>query len=130
MQHIRGTATAIGIALVAQARAMAAEIPEVPGQWQTAAPLPEERTEVSVTTDGERLFLLGGFARSDAGRASAPRAVYAYDPQGDAWSHLTDLPEGVNHAGLAHVCKVPRLVMRVREPLYPFRLREGRGRSD
>ena len=79
--------------------AASGQVVEVPGTWTTAAPLPEERTEVSVASDGERLYLLGGFMQ---GR-EAPRAVYAYEPQADEWSHLTDLPEGVNHAGLAHV---------------------------
>lgn len=75
------------------------EVAQAPGSWTTAAPLPDERTEVSVASDGERLYLLGGFGRD----RQAPRAVYAYDPDADAWSHLTDLPEGVNHAGLAHL---------------------------
>jgi hypothetical protein len=70
-----------------------------PGSWATAAPLPDERTEVSVASDGERLYLLGGFA---AGR-QAPRAVYAYEPQTNEWSQIADLPEGVNHAGLVHM---------------------------
>jgi hypothetical protein len=75
----------------------------IPGDWTTAAPLPEARTEVSVASDGERLYLLGGFAPSETERASAPLAVFAYDPAADDWSHLTDLPEGVNHAGLAYL---------------------------
>ena len=33
----------------------------------------------------------------------APREVYAYAPDAYSWSHITDLPEGVNHAGLAHL---------------------------
>jgi hypothetical protein len=53
--------------------------------------------------DGERLWLLGGFAPDPANRATAPRAVFAYEPGDDSWSHITDLPEGVNHAGLAHI---------------------------
>ena len=76
-----------------------AEASEASGRWTAAAPVPDERTEVSVTSDGERLYLLGGFG---PGR-QAPREVYAYDPEADSWSHITDLPEGVNHAGLAHV---------------------------
>jgi len=72
------------------------------GDWTTATPLPDKRAEVSVTTDGERIYLLGGFGLSIEGRASAPRAVYGYDPDEDGWLHITDLPEGVNHAGLAN----------------------------
>jgi N-acetylneuraminic acid mutarotase len=92
-------AAAIGMA----GGAAMADVPQAPGEWTVRAPLPEERTEVSVTTDGERVFLAGGFARAGDQRASAPRAVYAYDPEADTWSELTELPEGVNHAGLAHI---------------------------
>jgi len=79
--------------------AAAGQVTEAPGSWTTAAPLPDQRTEVSVTSDGERLSLLGGFG---PGRR-APRAIHAYDPAADRWSQIADLPEGVNHAGLAHV---------------------------
>ena len=96
----QGALAAIG--LLAGAAALA-ETPEAAGEWTQRAPLPEQRTEVSVTTDGERVFLAGGFARAAEERASAPRAVYAYDPEADQWSELTELPEGVNHAGLAHI---------------------------
>lgn len=80
-----------------------AQVEEAPGEWETRAELPEERTEVSVTSDGERLYLLGGFAPDPANRASAPRAVYSYERARGSWEHITDLPEGVNHAGLAHL---------------------------
>jgi hypothetical protein len=97
--HERPLAAALLALALLWPGAVSGEVAEEPGTWTTAAPLPEERTEVSVASDGERLYLLGGFAE---GR-QAPRAVYAYDAGTDAWSHVTDLPEGVNHAGLAHV---------------------------
>ena len=87
---------ALALLLPGQSRA---EASEASGTWTTAAPLPDERSEVSVTSDANRLYLLGGFG---PGR-QAPRQVYAYDPEADSWSHITDLPEGVNHAGLAHL---------------------------
>jgi hypothetical protein len=73
-------------------------------EWSFAAPLPEERTEVSATSDGVSLFLLGGFAASDAPgqQARAPRGMWRYDPAADSWAPTGDLPEGVNHAGLVH----------------------------
>ena len=76
------------------------EAPRAPGEWARRAPLPEQRTEVSVATDGELIYLLGGFGREGERQASAPRTVYAYDPDADAWSAIGELPEGVNHAGL------------------------------
>ncbi|CAN5744859.1 kelch repeat-containing protein [soil metagenome] len=92
-----------GLAVSVLPLALAADVPAMPGSWANAAPLPEERTEISAATDGERLFLLGGFAPSADARADAPTAVYAYNPAEDEWTPITDLPEGVNHAGLAHL---------------------------
>ena len=99
--HARVTfIAAVAVSLPAFAEAA---LDEVDARWATAAALPEVRTEVSVTSDGERLYLLGGFAPHATERATAPLAVFAYDPASDAWSHFTDLPEGVNHAGLAYL---------------------------
>ena len=61
--------------------------------------MPERRTEVSATTDGEFVYVLGGFGK---GR-SAPRAVYVYDPNTDSWTITARLLEGVNHAGLVYL---------------------------
>jgi N-acetylneuraminic acid mutarotase len=97
----------IGSALCLTGFGAAADVRQAGGEWTQRAPLPDARTEVSVTTDGKRIFLGGGFVQSGERRADAPRAVYAYEPAADTWSHLTDLPEGVNHAGL--VCLDDRL---------------------
>jgi len=70
--------------------------------WTTAAPVPDARTEVSVTTDGQRIWLIGGFAAGPGG-ATAPRAMHVYDPASNAWTTPGSIPEGVNHAGFAHV---------------------------
>lgn len=80
------------------------ETPDVGGKqaWTTAAPVPDARTEVSVTTDGQRIYLIGGFAAGPGG-AVAPRAMHVYDPATDAWTTPDSIPEGVNHAGFAHV---------------------------
>ena len=95
----RSLAATFGYIAAAVHFAVAEEAVGAGGDWTTAAPLPEKRTEVSVTTDGDRIYLLGGFGLS----AGAPLAVYGYDPGEDGWLHITDLPEGVNHTGLAHV---------------------------
>jgi N-acetylneuraminic acid mutarotase len=93
----------IGMSQAFTGSASTADVRQVDGEWTQRAPLPDERTEVSVTTDGTRIFLAGGFVRAGERRADAPRAVYAYEPAADTWSHVTDLPEGVNHAGLVHL---------------------------
>jgi N-acetylneuraminic acid mutarotase len=67
--------------------------------WGQAAPLPEQRTEVSAVSDGEAIYVLGGFGVAE-GRGTAPTGVYRYTPAGDAWEKVADLPEGVNHTGI------------------------------
>lgn len=68
--------------------------------WREAAPLPEERTEVSVASDDDAIYLVGGFAVRGGFEVAAPRGVYRYDPDADAWTRIGDLPEGVNHTAI------------------------------
>lgn len=91
----RPTQTAIGDAPQGEAAA------PVQARWVERAPLPERRTEVAATADGRYIYLAGGFGPSQM-RASAPRAVWRYDPRTDQWEELTTLPEGVNHAPLQY----------------------------
>ncbi|WP_181421971.1 Kelch repeat-containing protein [Halomonas sp. LBP4] len=79
-----------------------AEVREAAGEWRRMAPLPEARTEVSVATDGERIFLAGGFLQAGERDATAPRTLFVYDPGDDRWEALTELPRGVNHAGFEY----------------------------
>jgi N-acetylneuraminic acid mutarotase len=87
----------------AHAVAVAAPGPQQP-TWSERAPLPERRTEVSAASDGGTIFLIGGFGPPtvEGERASAPRAMWAYDGARNAWRRLGDIPEGVNHAGFVH----------------------------
>ena len=80
-----------------------AQAPPVPGTWQTLAPLPDLRAEFGVATDGNLIFVAGGFSRSIFGLGVSPRAVYAFDPAVNGWSFLTELPQGVNHNGLIYL---------------------------
>jgi N-acetylneuraminic acid mutarotase len=74
----------------------------VGGTWAQAAAVPQARTEVSVATDGARIYLAGGF-REAPGGVEAPREVHRYDPGTDRWTTPTLLPQGVNHAGMVYV---------------------------
>lgn len=67
--------------------------------WSTRAPLPEARTEVSVTTDGRLVYLIAGYAQGLA----MPRAMQVYDPATDRWSSPTMIPEGLNHTAAVHL---------------------------
>lgn len=100
--HLSAALAIAAAGLVFGAAVARADVPEAQGSWTQAAPLPEERTEVSVATDGERIFLAGGFKQVGEEDAGAPRTVYAYDPDADDWASLTELPEGVNHTGLEY----------------------------
>lgn len=76
--------------------------------WTTRAAMPEERTEVSATTDGRRIYVAGGVAEPTAAlapgeRAGAPRRLWVYDPGEDKWSSPTALPRGVNHTGFVYL---------------------------
>lgn len=62
--------------------------------WETRAPMPLPRTEVSAATVGNEIVVLGGFTL-DRG---ASRRVDAYLPSRDTWRRLPDLPIGVHHA--------------------------------
>lgn len=79
--------------------------PDERATWSNRAPLPDLRTEVSVTTDGARLYLIGGFGPGGGGGSSAeaPRRMWIYDATTDEWTAAGDIPEGVNHAGFVHV---------------------------
>ena len=70
-------------------------------RWETHAPVPQGRTEVSVTSDGALIYLIGGFGVEAGGASSAPRTMFVYDPSADRWTTGGEIPQGVNHAGFA-----------------------------
>ena len=80
------------VLLVASAIATAASA--APSAWETRAPMPLPRTEVSAAVVGSEIVVLGGFT-IDGG---ASRRVDAYSPARDTWRRLPDLPIGVHHA--------------------------------
>jgi N-acetylneuraminic acid mutarotase len=81
----------VGTALVALALGV--------GEWRHHTPLPVARTEVTATTLGHEIAVVGGFL---AGGASS-REVDLYSPSTDTWRPAPDLPAGVNHAASAAV---------------------------
>lgn len=109
MRQVQPMLVVLSAALVtacgnASANTEAVAIVDAP-TWSTRAPLPDTRTEVSVTTDGNRLYLVGGFAPATVGGSSttAPRRMWVYDGPTDQWAPAGDIPEGVNHAGFVHL---------------------------
>ena len=43
------------------------------------APVPDARTEVSVTSDDSLIYLIGGYARGEGRRPATPRAMLVYE---------------------------------------------------
>jgi hypothetical protein len=63
-------------------------------EWQRAAPLPDERTEVAAAVVGNEIAVVGGFLTDGA---SSSR-VDVYRPATDRWRRLPNLPLAVNHS--------------------------------
>jgi N-acetylneuraminic acid mutarotase len=75
----------------------------IPARWESRAPAPDARTEVSVASDDSLIYLVGGYGRGEGRRPSAPREMLVYDPAADRWTTAGEIPEGLNHASLAAV---------------------------
>jgi Kelch motif len=84
-------ATAILLALPALLAARAAPSPD---GWQSASPLPLERTEVAAAVVRGEIAIVGGYLAD----GSSSRRVDLYSPAAGRWRRLPDLPVGVNHA--------------------------------
>ena len=97
-----------------------AQVPSLGGTWETLAPMPDRRTEVSVASDGERVYVLGGFERTNAG-ATAPLAVHAYDPASNSWSTPTDRcrPGSTTPASPISTARSTSSAVSVRQPSAP-----------
>jgi N-acetylneuraminic acid mutarotase len=92
-----------GLALFLVGCDPAGSAPASGARWETRAPVPEPRTEVSVAAADSIVYLLGGFGPGPRRRAAAPRTMLTYDPSADRWTQAGEIPEGVNHAGLTAV---------------------------
>jgi hypothetical protein len=75
----------------------------VTARWDSRAPVPDARTEVSVAAGDSLIYLIGGYGRGEGRRPAAPRGMLAYDPATDRWAEPVEIPEGLNHATLAAV---------------------------
>ncbi|MDQ2068999.1 Kelch repeat-containing protein [Natronospira bacteriovora] len=77
------------------------------GSWAIMSAVPEARTEVSVTTDGERVYMIGGFLppvdEDSDERPPAATDMFAWSPVEGEWENLGPIPGGTHHAGFVHV---------------------------
>lgn len=103
MNTDRTVVTAVALLVSAACADQAPEPVVQEAEWVALAPVPDLRTEVSVTTDGQHIYLAGGFDGGGVVQASAPRALHVYDVATDSWTTPDSIPQGVNHAGLVHL---------------------------
>ena len=68
-----------------------------PERWDSLAPMPTPRTEVAVAAIGERIYVIGGFDKTN--RATA--IVEVYDTITDTWDSAAPLPIPLHHVGAA-----------------------------
>ena len=85
--RVLSPALALVFLLAGSAQALA------PG-WQTAAPLPLARTEVTSAVLGNEIVVVGGFLAE--GKSTG--RVDAFSPRTGRWRRLPDLPAKVNHS--------------------------------
>ena len=104
-------AWALIVALVGLILTVGCEVEEVPeeavGEWTAMAPVPEARTEVSVSQVDDRIYVMGGFMEPEdpeaVERAPAARTLWVYHTDEDRWESLGDVPRGTHHAALVEV---------------------------
>jgi N-acetylneuraminic acid mutarotase len=60
-------------------------------QWSIAPPLPIPLDHVGVSTDGSRIYVVGGFAAGDMARRPSDR-LFIYDPIQNNWQEGTPMP--------------------------------------
>jgi len=69
--------------------------------WAPIASLPEPVTHAGQASDGDTVYLAGGFVGNHPGPSTAH--VWVYDATSDSWSAGSDLPEPRGGGGLARV---------------------------
>lgn len=91
---------------IATDRLALAQDPPPGGAWQTLAPAPTRRTEVSAAPVGGKIYVVGGLTESPLGNLMNPVVsdlVQAYDPATDSWTPQSPLPRPLHHVGIATV---------------------------
>jgi N-acetylneuraminic acid mutarotase len=68
-------------------------LPELDGQWDQVARLPERVQELHGAVLGGRIYVAGGIASGDVTSARA----YRYDPVANQWERIADLPSPRHH---------------------------------
>ena len=81
----------------------------MPGTWTTGPELPTPRSEVSVTSIGTQIYVIGGYAPAGShpvqldasGKVDVDQSlVQVFDVTTQRWSDRAPLPRGMNHVGV------------------------------
>ncbi|HEX5608121.1 MAG TPA: kelch repeat-containing protein, partial [Candidatus Binatia bacterium] len=59
---------------------------ELPGHWQSRAPMPSARTEVAAVELGGKIYVIGGYEKGG-------NLIEEYDPGTDRWRGRAPLPK-------------------------------------
>ena len=87
--------TSIFVALIALVAFLSRDaLAELPGHWQSRAPMPSARTEVAAVELGGKIYVLGGYEKGG-------NLVEEYDPVSDRWRARAPLPKPLHHIGAA-----------------------------
>jgi N-acetylneuraminic acid mutarotase len=70
------------------------------GHWESRAPLPSNRTEITVAELNGKIYVMGGYKYRGI---VVSRAVEVYDPRTDRWEEQAPLPRGRHHPAAAAV---------------------------
>ena len=92
---------ALGLASLAGLVAGVALSADLPGQWQTRAPSPTPRQEVSYVEAGGKFYLAGGYTYLKDGAAVGLHE--RYDPKTGSWSRVAPLPGVPANTKLDHI---------------------------
>lgn len=101
LQALRVVLTCLILVTLAPISATFGQDAPLPGTWETLAPAPTKRTEVTAAVLGGKIYLLGGFAEpslSNLSNMTITDRVEVYDPATNAWTTRAPLPVGLHHA--------------------------------
>ncbi|KAK0382817.1 hypothetical protein NLU13_9912 [Sarocladium strictum] len=74
--------------------------------WSTVEPLPSAMNHPNAAVVNGKLYLLGGLTPEETAAWQATTACWVYDPEGDVWAELEDMPEDEGR-GSATIVLVP-----------------------
>jgi N-acetylneuraminic acid mutarotase len=101
MQALRGALICLIFGTLASISATFGQDTTLPGTWETLAPAPTKRTEVTAAVLNGRIYVLGGFAEPSLSNLSSltiTDKVEVYDPATNEWTTRAPLPVGLHHA--------------------------------